>query len=103
MKPVDLVHMADPHLHGLLEALAVVPSVTVHASIGNAEHKFCSAEQYLPLNELQAALPHAQSVGLESIPFVLVHVFPREHVLVGKLQYNPEVFVQVDVPQKHWS
>ena len=55
------------------------------------------------MNELQATLPQAQSVGLDNFPFELGHVSPREHVLVGKLQYNPEVFVQVEVPQKHWA
>ena len=69
--------------------------------MGSAAHWFFPAEQYLPLNELQATLPQAQSKGFDSFPFALAHVFPREHVLVAKLQYNPEVFVQVEVPQKH--
>ena len=82
---MDSVHATLPHLQE--EVLKADPSVDVHDRTGAALQKLPAAKQYMPLKELHAAVPHAQSTPvLSEDPSTLVQGSPLEHVLVEEVQ-----------------
>ena len=75
-----------PHLQGE-EVLKADPSVDVHEAMGAALQTLPAAKQYMPLNELHAAVPHAQSTPvLSEDPSTLAQGSPLEQVLVEEVQ-----------------
>jgi len=83
---VEAVHAMLPHLQGE-EVLKADPSVDVHEAMGAALQTLPAAKQYLPLKELHAAVPHAQSSPvLSEAPPTLVQGSPLEQVLVEEVQ-----------------
>jgi hypothetical protein len=54
----------------------------------------------MPLNELHAAVPHAQSIVLSENPSTLVQGSPLEQVLVEEVQKRPEAAVHPVFPQR---
>ena len=56
----------------------------------------------MPLNELHAAVPHAQSTPvLSEDPSTLVQGSPLEHVLVEEVQKRPDAGVHSVTPHVH--
>ena len=83
---MDAVHATLPHLQEE-EALKADPSVDVHEAMGAALQTLPAAKQYMPLKELHAAVPHAQSSPvLSEAPPTLVQGSPLEQVLVEEVQ-----------------
>jgi len=55
----------------------------------------------MPLTELQADLPHVQSIVLSEDPSMLVQLFPLEQVLVEEVQKRPRFELHCCVPHMH--
>ena len=66
---------------------------------------FLSISQYKPVNDVQSAVPHLQSIpgALDFVPSATAHVDGGrfEQVLEVATQYIPEVKLQVTLPQTH--
>ena len=88
-------------------ALAADPSVLVQ--VVPPQHKFNEAWQYIPLKELQADIPHAQSTVFAAEPSTFVQASPFEHEIAAAedeaTQYKPDDRVHmtpcVELPQMH--
>ena len=82
---MDAVHARLPQTQ--VTELAADPSVFTQAVMGAALQKLPAAKQYMPLKELHAAVPHAQSTPvLSEDPSTLVQGSPLEQVLVEEVQ-----------------
>ena len=96
---MDAVHATLPQTQ--VTELAADPSVFVQAVMGAVPHALSELSQYMPLKELHAPVPHAQSTPvLSEDPSTLVQGSPLEQVLVEEVQKRPEAAVHPVSPHR---